>query len=97
MGSLIDILLLHLGGQLSSTYQGTLTAHEDALTPKTHNKQFHHARVDLKSQSGAKRDRTGFKKVGKAVKVAKASNLAMGRSAADEQLWVKLWMCGTSE
>jgi hypothetical protein len=92
--SLIDILLLAINGQFTSSYTGPLNAHNEALTPKEYHYVFRAEREARHAATkGTKRDRSGFKAVKNVMKLGRSG---VADVEADE-MWRKLWKCGTSE
>ncbi|WWC63850.1 uncharacterized protein I303_106455 [Kwoniella dejecticola CBS 10117] len=65
---LIDLLILHINGQLTTTYKGDLTALDEAFAPSWQGANFKTARLALKADRTSKRDRNGFNEILKAAK-----------------------------
>ncbi|WWD21394.1 hypothetical protein CI109_105879 [Kwoniella shandongensis] len=80
---LIALLVLHINGQLSSSYTGPLSALDESLAPSFQAQYFKQSRVNFKSGKDAKRDRGGFQHIIKAAKKDKDSFKAKIRTAPD--------------
>ncbi|WRT69243.1 uncharacterized protein IL334_006227 [Kwoniella shivajii] len=65
---LTDLLILHLSGQLATSYKGKFTALDESLAPSWQAATFKASRVALRKDPNSKRVRSGFKAVLKSVK-----------------------------
>ncbi|WVQ93053.1 hypothetical protein IAU59_000117 [Kwoniella sp. CBS 9459] len=58
---LIELLKLHVSGELTVAYKGRLTALDEGIAPKTYGSAFKESRIKKKKAPSSKRDRTPFR------------------------------------
>ncbi|OCF40575.1 hypothetical protein I317_05585 [Kwoniella heveanensis CBS 569] len=58
---LIELLKLHINGELTIAYKGKLTALDEAIAPKKYGTAFKQSRINKNKNPKSKRDRTPFK------------------------------------
>lgn len=85
--SLLDLLVLHINGQLSTSFSGKLTAVDGTLAPNISADLFKQSRIQGRTTS--KRDRQGF------LKIIVESKKREKKDADDFQ--AKLWKAPTCE
>ncbi|WVQ73239.1 hypothetical protein IAR50_002805 [Cryptococcus sp. DSM 104548] len=65
---LLDLLVLHVSGQLNTSYAEPLNAIDEGLAPAKPGRTFKKARLSAKAGGAEKRDRSGFKQIMRAAK-----------------------------
>ncbi|ODN81650.1 hypothetical protein L202_02050 [Cryptococcus amylolentus CBS 6039] len=86
---LLDLLVLHINGQLDTSYTEPLNAVDEGLAPAKAGHTFKKARLSAKAEKTEKRDRSGFKGiVGEAKKLEESNDSTSG--AAEREFRVKL-------
>ncbi|WVN85051.1 uncharacterized protein L203_100193 [Cryptococcus depauperatus CBS 7841] len=60
---LLDLLVLHINGQLSPSFSDMLSAVDEALAPVQQEEGFKNSRIASQNSKGVKRDRSGFAKI----------------------------------
>ncbi|TYJ58471.1 hypothetical protein B9479_000678 [Cryptococcus floricola] len=86
---LLDLLVLHINGQLDTSYTKLLNAVDEGLAPAKAGHTFKKARLSAKAEKTEKRDRSGFKRIsGEAKKLEKSDDSTSG--AAEKEFRVKL-------